>query len=112
MNCFFDPEDNFKLTISASFKSMNRHPDITDERKFTMITGEVWENFNNYDRDEWVTIFETSSCIGDEQDGVVKFEGMALKRTRNSNKKFLILITKYFLRPSRYKIAQNVLLIQ
>merc|ERR1712227_87149 len=72
MNCFFDPENNFKLTISAGFPVINRHPNIDDERKFAMISGEAW--INHYDKDEWVQIFETSSCVGEEQDGIVKFE--------------------------------------
>jgi len=72
MNCFFDPENNFKLTISASFYPMNRHPNIFDERKFTMITGETWNNY--YDPPESVQIFDSSSCIGEEQNGIVKFE--------------------------------------
>ena len=84
LNCFFDPEDNFKLTISASFPPMNRHPNLKDERKFTMITGETWNNY--YDPNEsnqWVQIFDTSSCVGEEQDGIVKFEEMVLKITLN-----------------------------
>ena len=97
MNCFFDPENNFKLTISASFYPMNRHPNIVDERKFTMITGETWNKY--YDPPESVQIFDSSSCIGEEQNGIVKFEEMVLKITRNMNNYYLIFssdIKKYF----------------
>lgn len=87
MDCFFDPEDNFKLTITASFQSINRHPIITDERSFTMISGEAWDNY--FGTTPWVEIFETSSCVGEEQDGIVKFEEMVLKITRNMNKNYL-----------------------
>jgi len=72
MNCFFDPENDFKLTIDADFPEINRHAELPDDRKFTMISDSDWESINT--NQCGVQIFQDSLCEGSEEDGKVVFE--------------------------------------
>ena len=72
MNCFFDPENDFKLTIDADFPEINRHSELPDDRKFTMISDSDWESIDT--NKCGVQIFQDSLCEGSEEDGKVVFE--------------------------------------
>jgi len=61
--CYFD--DDGKLQINALVDSIKRHPMGYDDRNYTMISYENWQNYKAQNLN-YVEIFDTSNCYGSE----------------------------------------------
>ena len=69
--CFFDPDDSFKLKVNVAVPEINKHQSW-DERQITLISKDVYDT-QDQSGVAW-TVFGGSSCVGvNDGEGNVRF---------------------------------------
>ena len=75
LNCFFDENDNYKLTVEISVPDIQKQPQHeNDDRQITWLSQTDFEANKNPNDKAPVTFFQSSGCVGTVIGGNVRFD--------------------------------------